>query len=52
MQWFKVKKQDIFFTGSTNLSCGTVFPFHPKKILLTSTELIHLFAIVGIIPIV
>ena len=27
-------------------------PFHPKKITLKSIELIHVFAIVGIVPIV
>ena len=53
--WFKVKKTLYFFHGSTNPSCGMVqvpfFPFHPKKITLKSIELIHIFAIVGIIPI-
>ena len=54
-------KSMIFFTGSTNLSSGTVqvqfFPFHhkkkkKKKNTSTSTDLIHLFDIVGIIPLV
>ena len=53
--WFKVKKHDIF---SMDLRISHVerfkifFSFSTLEITLKSTELIHAFAIVGIIPLV
>ena len=53
--WFKVKKHDIF---SMDLRISHVerfkifFSFSTSEITLKSTELIHAFTVVGIIPLV